>query len=164
MNRVLLVALALACASTAALAQTAAPVTTVDVPWSGWLTGALSYIAPLAVTALAGIATKAIYQVAPMARLVLTQNRVEQLGTAVTQYAINAIDGATKDGKLTIPVGSAVIAKAVQRGIDAAPAAALKAAGGPNGLAEIVFRKLNLVDEANAANTLAPAQAAIAAK
>lgn len=110
------------------------------------------------------MATTAIYRVFPMARLVLTQQRVEQLGNAVTQYAINAVGEATKDGKLSIPVGSAVIAKAIQRGIDAAPEAAMKAAGRPQGLAEIVFRKLNLEDGATAANTLAPALAALPAK
>ncbi|AWB21262.1 hypothetical protein DA075_10345 [Methylobacterium currus] len=46
--------------------------------------------------------------------------------------------------------------EAVQRAVDAAPAKALEAAGGEAGLAEIVFRKLNLEDDANEHNTLAP--------
>jgi hypothetical protein len=61
-----------------------------------------------------------------------------------------------KGQALTIPVGSAVIAKAVQRVVEAA--------GGPNGVAELVFRTLHLQDGATAADTLAPAQAAIVAK
>ncbi len=71
--------------------------------------------------------------------------------------------GAVKEGKLSINVGSQVIAKAVQRAVDAAPAKALEAVGGQAGLAEIVFRKLNLEDGANERNTLAPVIAALPA-
>ncbi|KQT08537.1 hypothetical protein ASG40_11710 [Methylobacterium sp. Leaf399] len=92
----------------------------------------------------------------PWAALFLTQRRVEQMANAVTEYAINAVPGAVKDGKLSINVGSEVIAKAIQYAVDAAPAKAIEAAGGESGLAKIVFRKLNLEDAATEANTLAP--------
>ncbi len=68
-----------------------------------------------------------------------------------------------KEGKLSVNLGSQVIAKAVQRAVDAAPAKAIEAAGGQAGLAEIVFRKLNLEDGANERNTLAPVIAALPA-
>lgn len=166
MTRIILAALALACAfsSPALAADLVQSGTTVTLPYGEWLVALGNTASALLLPALAGMATTAIYKVFPMARLVLTQQRVEQLGNAVTEYAINAVGEATKDGKLSISVGSAVIAKAVQRGIDAAPAAAMKAVGGPQGLAEVVFRKLNLEDGATAANTLAPVIAALPAK
>ena len=58
-------------------------------------------------------------------------------------------------------IASAVIAKAVQRALDAAPSKVIAAAGGPQGIAERVFRTLHLEEGATAANVLAPALAAI---
>ncbi|GJD85915.1 hypothetical protein [Methylobacterium haplocladii] len=49
-----------------------------------------------------------------------------------------------------------MIARAVQRALDQAPAWLIRAAGGPTGLAEKIFRGLTLEEAANAGNTLKP--------
>ncbi|QRE77258.1 hypothetical protein [Methylobacterium aquaticum] len=85
------------------------------------------------------------------------------MANAVTEYANNAVPGSVTEGRLSINVGSQVIAKAVQRAVDAAPAKAIEAAGGQAGLTEIVFRKLNLDHDANEHNTLAPVIASLPA-
>ena len=169
MNRIVLAALALACAfsSPAFAAEVVAPVTVapaVILPWGDWVVAIGQTLTSILLPILVGLAGRAIYQVAPWARLVLTQTRLEQMTKAVTDYALNATEGVVKGQALTIPVGSAVIAKAVQRALDAAPKAVLTAAGGPNGVAELVFRTLHLEEGATAASVLAPAQAAIVAK
>ena len=170
MTRMLmLAALALACAfsSPAFAAEVVAPVTVapaVILPYGDWIAAIGQTLTAILLPVFVGIASKAIYQVAPWARLVLTQARLEQMTKAVTDYALNATEGVVKGQALTIPVGSAVIAKAVQRAVDAAPKAVVSAAGGPNGVAELVFRTLHLEDGATVANTLAPAQATIVAK
>ena len=79
-------------------------------------------------------------------------------------YATNAVDGAVKGQQLTIPVGSAVIAQATQRVLDQAPSWLLKAAGGPKGVAEKVFRVLHLEPGSTAATVLAPVLAALPPK
>lgn len=164
MTRMIFAALALACAfSSPALAQ-AAPATSLEVPWGTWLSNGLLAVSTVAVPIVSGYAVQGIRQVAPWASLFLSNARVESMVQNVTNYGLNAIDGAAKGKVLTVPVGSAVIAKAVQRGIDAAPAAVVKAAGGPQGLAERVFRTLHLEEGANAANTLAPALVGIPVK
>jgi len=161
MIRTYIVALALACAlSSHAFAAEA--VTAVAIPWGEYIVSGGQLLSAILLPVLVGLVSRAVYQVAPWARLVLTQARLEQMTRAVTDYALNAVEGAARGQVLTIPVGSAVIAKAVQRAVDAAPKAVVAAAGGPNGVAELVFRTLKLEDGANAGNTLAPAQAALA--
>lgn len=169
MTRIILAALALACAFSspvfAAEVVAAVPTTpAVILPWGDWVVAIGQTLTAVLMPILVGLAGKAVYQVAPWARMFLTQARLEQMTKAVTDYALNATEGVVKGQALTIPVGSAVIAKAVQRAVDAAPKAVVSAAGGPNGVAELVFRTLHLEEGATAANTLAPAQAAIVAK
>jgi hypothetical protein len=168
MTRIVLAALALACALSspafAAEVVAAAPVTAVVLPWGDWIVAIGQTLTSVLLPVLVALLGKAVYQIAPWARLFLTQARLEQMTKAITDYALNATEGVVKGQALTIPVGSAVIAKAVQRAVDAAPAKVVEAAGGPNGVAELVFRTLHLQDGATAANTLAPAQAAIVTK
>lgn len=160
-----LAALALACACSPAMAQAVAtaPADTTSVTLSAapWISLLQEIIVTLVIPAVSAVLIQAIRKTYPWAALFLTQKRVEQMANAVTEYAINAVPGAVKEGKLSIPVGSAVIAKAVQRAVDAAPAKALEAAGGEAGLAQIVFRKLNLEDGADEHNTLAPVVASL---
>lgn len=171
MTRMLtLAALALACVfaiSPTFAAEVVAPVPVapaVIIPWGDWVVAIGQTLTSVLLPVLVALLGKAVYQIAPWARLFLTQARLEQMTKAITDYALNATEGVVKGQALTIPVGSAVIAKAVQRAVDAAPAKVVAAAGGPNGVAELVFRTLHLQDGATAANTLAPAQAAIVAK
>lgn len=138
-------------------------VTRVTLSAAPWIELVREIVITAVIPAIAAYAIQAIRKVYPWAALFLTQSRVEHMANAVTEYAINAVPGAVKEGKLSVNVGSQVIAKAVQRAVDAAPAKALEAAGGQAGLAEIVFRKLNLEDGANEDNTLAPVVASLPA-
>ncbi|WP_058619258.1 hypothetical protein [Methylobacterium indicum] len=140
-----------------------ADTTRVTLSAAPWIELVREIVITAVIPAVAAYLIQAIRKVYPWAALFLTQARVEQMANAVTEYAINAVPGAVKEGKLSINVGSQVIAKAVQRAVDAAPAKALEAAGGQAGLAEIVFRKLNLEDGANEDNTLVPVVASLPA-
>ncbi|BAQ44414.1 hypothetical protein [Methylobacterium aquaticum] len=140
-----------------------ADTTRVTLSAAPWIELVREIVITAVIPAVAAYLIQAIRKVYPWAALFLTQARVEQMANAVTEYAINAVPGAVKEGKLSVNVGSQVIAKAVQRAVDAAPAKALEAAGGQAGLAEIVFRKLNLEDGANEDNTLAPVVAGLPA-
>lgn len=154
-RKVLLAALALACAifcigfpvaafaSEAQFARelivraaevvTAPAATAVVLPWGDWIVAIGQAVTAVLLPILVGLISLAVYQVAPWAMLFLTQKRIEQMAEAMTDYALNAVGGVAKGQQLTIPVGSAVIAKAVQRAIDVAPAKVIAAAGGPQG-------------------------------
>lgn len=129
----------------------------VILPWGGMVVAAAqaatSLLVPVAITA----ATAALARIAGPLRVLVTAALVERLVRNVGDYAVNAVDGAVRDRVLTVPVGAAVIARAVQRALDQAPAWLVAAAGGPEGVAEKVFRSLPLEAAATAANTLAPA-------
>lgn len=168
MTRMLpLAALALACAASSPALATevaaevaVAPGTAVILPWGAWLvafgTAAQAVLAPLLTALVAGT----IAHFAPMLAYVVSKAVVEGMVRRVTDYALNAVAGAAKGRVLTVPVGSAVIAAAVQRAADQVPGFVVRAAGGLPGIAERVFRRLALEDRATAANTLAPALAA----
>ncbi len=114
---------------------------------------ATTVLLPLAVTAAGAAAAR----IAGPLRFLVTTTLVERLVRNASDYALNAVAGAVRGRSLTIPLGSAVIARAVQRALDQAPAWLIDAAGGPTGLAEKIFRGLTLEEAANAGNTLTPA-------
>lgn len=140
-----------------AVAPAAAANADVTLPWGDVLAAAIqglgSLLVPLAVTAL----TAALARIAGPLRVLVTDSLVERLVRNAGDYAVNAVAGAARGRTLTVPVGSLVIAGAVQRGLDAAPRWLIRAAGGVDGLGEKVFRSLPLAEEATVANTLAPA-------
>lgn len=133
------------------------PVASVILPWGDAVVAlaqaVTSVLLPLAIAA----ATAAIAGIAGPLRVLVTATLVERLVRNVADYGVNAVAGAVRGRTLDVPLGSAVIARAVQRGLEQAPAWLIAAAGGPAGLAGKVFRSLPLDPEATAANTLVPA-------
>ncbi len=132
----------------------------VVLPWGDWIVGFATTAQAVLTPLLVALATGLIARFAPLLGYVLSKSVVEGMVRRVTDYALNAVAGAAKGQVLTVPVGSAVIAAAVQRASNQVPGFVVKAAGGLPGIAEKVFRRLALEDRATAANTLAPALAA----
>ncbi|MGW9822543.1 hypothetical protein ACUXK4_005139 [Methylorubrum extorquens] len=170
MTRMLpLAALALACAASAALAAEVATVgdKAVTLPWGDWLVAlAVSLREPILTILLPIIAAyviQAIRKVYPWAALFLSQRRVEMMLEAAVGFGLNAVNGAAKGKTLSVNVAVPVIAKGTQYVIDTAPAAVIKAAGGADGIAARIFRKLDLDDHASEAAVLVPAQEQVAA-
>lgn len=112
-----------------------------------------------AITALSGIISVAIGIYVPWAKSVATQQRIQMAGEALAEYAIKAVPNSVKDGKVTVNLGSEVVATAVAHGMNVLPAKVIKAAKGGGGLAAVVFRILNLEDGASKQNVLDPAVA-----
>ncbi|WP_232629173.1 hypothetical protein [Methylobacterium sp. Leaf118] len=163
MTRILLAALALACVCSPALAETVTvngqPV--VVLPWGDYIAAlAVALREPILTILLpivAGYVIQAIRRVYPWAALFLSQRRVEMMLEAAVGYGLNAVQGAAKGKTLSANVAVPVIAKGAQYVIDSAPPAVIKAAGGADGIAARMFRKLDLDDHANEANVLVPA-------
>ncbi|KQQ13787.1 hypothetical protein ASF59_20080 [Methylobacterium sp. Leaf121] len=157
MTRMLpLAALALACVASPAFAAELGTIgdTAVILPWGDWLV-ALAQMAgqillPIVLPLLAAYVIQAIRKTYPWLALVLTQERLEQMGRALTDYGLNAIEGAAKGKTLSVDVGSRVVAAGVQRGLETVPPAVIKAAGGAEGIAKIIFRQLPLETGASA--------------
>lgn len=129
----------------------------VILPWGDTLVGAAQAITSVLLPVAIAAATAAVARAAGPLRFLVTNTLVERLVRNVGDYALNAVSGAVKGRTLTVAVGSVVIARAVQRALDQAPAWLIEAAGGPEGLAAKVFRSLRLEEAAHADNTLAPA-------
>ncbi|MFD6316926.1 hypothetical protein [Methylorubrum thiocyanatum] len=152
------------CVSSGALAAEVATVgdKAVILPWGDWLVAlAVSLREPILtilIPIIAGYAIQAIRKVYPWAALFLSQRRVEMMLEAAVGYGLNAVNGAAKGKTLSVNVAVPVIAKGTQYVIDTAPPAVIKAAGGADGIAARIFRKLDLDDAASEANVLVPAQ------
>ena len=80
--------------------------------------------------------------------MVRTEIAEQWLGRAI-DGAYNAVDGATRDRLLTVELGNAVLARALQDMIDNAPAWLVTWLGGEAGIRRAILRRLDL--EAKAA-------------
>ncbi|GJD58413.1 hypothetical protein [Methylobacterium dankookense] len=129
----------------------------VVLPWGAWLVAFAEAVQAVLSPVLVALVTGLVARFVPLASYVISRSVVEGVVRHVTDYALNAVEGAAKGQVLTVPVGSAVIAAAVQRAADTVPGFLIRAAGSLPGLAETVFRRLDLEPAATAANTLAPA-------
>jgi hypothetical protein len=158
MHRIFLAALALACVCSPVMAVEIATVggTAAIVPWGEWVIAIAQTALYALLPILAVLLGDAIRKVAPWATLFLTQARLQQMVAAVTDYALNAVEGAAKGKTLSVPVGSAVIAAGIQYAIDNVPARVIAAAGGPEGVARLIFRQLRLEEAADEGNVLVP--------
>lgn len=125
--------------------------------WGDAAAAAAQGLASLLLPAAIAAATALVARLAGPLRFLITNTLVERLVRNASDYAINAIAGAVRGQTLSVPLGSAVIAKAVQRALEQAPSWLVAAAGGRAGIAEKVFRALPLEEAATAANTLKPA-------
>ncbi|MCP1535487.1 hypothetical protein [Methylorubrum extorquens] len=138
----------------------------VILPWGDWLDAlAVSLREPILTILLPIIAAyiiQAIRKVYPWAALFLSQRRVEMMLEAAVDFGLNAVNGAAKGKTLSVNVAVPVIAKGTQYVIDTAPPAVIKAAGGADGIAARIFRKLDLDDHASEAAMLVPAQEQVA--
>lgn len=148
--------LALAILLSAGTAQ-AAEAPAVVLPWGAWLVTFAETLQTVLSPLLVALVTGLLARFMPLASYVVSRSVVEGMVRRVTDYALNAVEGAAKGQVLSVPVGSAVIAASVQRAADTVPGFLIRAAGGLPGLAETVFRRLDLEPGATAANTLAPA-------
>jgi hypothetical protein len=164
----LLAALALACVVSSALAAEVATVgdKALIVPWGDWLVAlAVSLREPILtilIPIIAGYVIQAIRKVYPWATLFLSQRRVEMMLEAAVGFGLNAVQGAAKGKTLSANVAVPVIAKGTQYVIDTAPPAVIKAAGGADGIAARMFRKLDLDDNASDPSARGPRASAAA--
>lgn len=110
----------------AAMAQaTPAPTTEVTVPWGSWVSNALDVALPLFLTALTGVATYVVgAYVPPWLKAIAgtaAQARVNQVLEKAVMSAVAQTKGAVLNKRLTIPVGSEVLARAAQYAVNQAP-------------------------------------------
>ncbi|GJD51065.1 hypothetical protein OPKNFCMD_3816 [Methylobacterium crusticola] len=149
----------LCCTSVAALA---AP-TAVALPWGDWIALAGRELLPAVSTVLVAVVTWAVHRYVPLLGAFVSQALVERLVGNALAYALNDLEGAAKGKVLSVPLGSAVVASAAQRAVDAGLPWLVKQAGGPAGIAEKAFRSLHLEENATAAAVLGPALAQLKA-
>jgi hypothetical protein len=173
MTRFLLAALALACLAVSLVlplaafaAEAVASNTALPLPWGQWLGDLaqagfnvfLILLPPLAAWAAQAIRKRYIW-----AGLVLTQTRLEQLATALAEHGLSAVKGAVKGKQLNVELGSRVVAAGLGRGAEAVPRLVWEQAGGAEGVAKLILRKLDLDEEADERNVLGPALASFEA-
>ncbi|BDL42413.1 hypothetical protein ACWFZ6_19250 [Methylorubrum extorquens] len=135
--------------------------------WGDWLVAlAVSLRDPVVTIFLpitAASITWAVRKVYPSAAVFLSQRRGEMRLERAVSYRRKAVNGAARGKTLLVNVAVPVIAKGTQYVIDTAPPAVIKAAGGADGIAARIFRRLDLDDHASEATELVPAQEQVGA-
>ncbi|MCJ2011216.1 hypothetical protein [Methylobacterium sp. J-076] len=149
--------LAAFCLAAPSAALAAGTAETIGIPWGEWLTTALSGASAVLVPLAAAAVTAGVARVAPWAGAVLTRERIEAAIRAGADYGQNAVAGAVRGRTVGVAVGPAVVAAGTRHVLANAPAAVVRRAGGPEGVATRIFRALPLDAEGSAETVLAPA-------
>ena len=140
----------------------AAPASALVIPWGTWVLElahiASAILVPLAVTYIGVLARRA----SPFLSVFLTNALIDRMVNLAVDFALQAIEGAAKGKTLSVAVAPAVVQLGAQRAIDSTLPWIVRKAGGPSGIAERVFRQLNLEPDASAHNVLQPALDALA--
>lgn len=118
----------------------AAETTSISVPVGSWISEAGIFIGPLLAAAALWLVRKLPAQIAS----ILIAARVDQLLQKAIDYAINSVAGAAKDKALSVDVGSAVVAQAVQYAIDHGPGWMIGWMGGADMIREKIIARLNV--------------------
>lgn len=129
-----------ALAPSLAMAQAAPATTTVAVPVGDWLTDTAAFLGPL----LAAVVLWMIRKLPPQVAALLMSMRVDQLLNKAITYAINSVATATHDKPLTLDVGNAVVAQAVQYAIDHGPSGLIDWMGGTEKIRQKIIARLNV--------------------
>lgn len=111
----------------------------------------VSEVAHIASTLITPVALFLLAKMTGPAGLFLRTFLGETLIRNAVDYAVNATEGAAKGKTLSVPVGSAVLAQAVQYALDQGAPWLVKTLGGPDGIRDKVFRSLHLDEAASAA-------------
>lgn len=162
MNRVLL-ALALACVCSPAVAAGIGEIgrEPVVIPFGDWIVAiantASEVLKPILMPILVGAIVAGINKVAPWGMLLLSQQRIELMADAALNYGLNAVRGAAKGKTLSADQAREVIRVGTEYVTRAAPAKVVEAANGVQGIAQRVFRKLDLDGDGHVLNVLIPA-------
>jgi hypothetical protein len=119
--------------------------TAVTLPIGDWVQQAKDFIAPFILAVIAWLMRKLPAHIVD----ILKTMKAEQLLAKAVDYGLNAVAGAAKDKVLSVSVGNAVIAQAVQYAIDNGPGWLIKWLGGEEAIAAKIIARLNL--DANAA-------------
>ncbi len=139
----------------------------VILPWGDRLVAPAVSLCDPVLTILPPIITasiaRAIRKVYPWAALFLSQRPVEMRLEQAVGFSRKALNGPAKGKTLSVTVAVPVIAKGTQYVIDTAPPVVIKAAGGADGIAARIFRKLDLDDHASEATEFVPAQEQVGA-
>lgn len=159
----LALALALAGRVAPAFAEAAVAVSepALVIPW-GDMVALIVQVLNAALVPIAGVyvgkaVNSALKAYAPALAQILTNRLIDRMIRLAIDFALQAVEGAAKGRTTTVTVAPAVVAVGAQRALDSSLPWIVNAAGGPQGIAERIFRQLDLEPAASAETVLAPA-------
>lgn len=145
-------------ADTVTVTATAPAPAAINVPYGDAIKWVFDNFNTLIITVILALVARVVALLpGPIGTLVNTLLTEQVLKRAI-DYGINAVEGATSEGELSIPVGSAVLANAVNKVLASSPSWLINWMGGTDGISAKIFARLHLVSNATVA-TIAPAAA-----
>ena len=129
----------------------------VVLPWGDWIAqgsrAAFEILAPLIVAFVSG----GLVKLFPALSQFITNALIDRMVRLAADYALNAVAGAAKGRTVSVDAGSDVVAIGAARAVNSTVPWVVAQAGGTKGIAERLFRHLDLAPEASNQNVLAPA-------
>lgn len=122
---------------------------TITIPYGTWIHDALGIARDVSLAAAPLVIAWLGRELPSYVAFILRTKIAEQWLSRAIEGAYNAVDGATRDRLLTLELGNAVLARALQDMIDNAPAWLVGWLGGETGIRRAILRRLDL--EGNAA-------------
>lgn len=177
-RKLMLAALAFACLAVSILIPVAAfaQVTTtptvspaVVIPYGEYVVAVAQLVGDILVPLVSTVVLGLLARFYPMVRMLVSEALVERTLRKWFDFGVNATTGAVKDSTVTVPVGSEIVANALQRAVNRADVNAvskwtMEQAGGPEEVANKLFRLLKLDAGAKASDIVAPALVALPTK
>jgi hypothetical protein len=171
----LLAALAFACLAVSILVPVAAfaQVTTtptvspaVVIPYGEYVVAVAQLVGDILVPLVSTVVLGLLARFYPMVRMLVSEALVERTLRKWFDFGVNATAGAVKDNTVTVPVGAGIVANSLQRAVNRADVNAVSKwtmdqAGGPEEVANKLFRMLKLDRGATASELVASALASL---
>lgn len=120
--------------------------TNIVVPWGAWLSDLASTLGVL----IFGVITWGLRKLPANIVAILKTVQAEQLLQKAIDYGVNATAHAAKDETLTVPVGNAVIASAVEYAVQNGAPTVVRWLGGENGIVQKIIARLDIEPAAEA--------------
>lgn len=147
----------------AVVAQPATDTAVVTVPYGTWLTSGAAGIQEIVVSIVMAVIAFACRKLPAAIGTVLKSILTQQLVERAIAFGMNTVTGAAKDKVLSVPVGNAVLANALNYVLEHAPAWFVKWTGGEAAIRDHIIALLPVAPDASLANATPTATDPVAA-
>ena len=149
--------------TTATIAQPATDTAVVTIPYGSWLTSAAAGIQEIVISVVMAVIAFACRRLPAAVGTVVKGILTQQLVERAIAFGMSTVAGAAAGKSLSVPVGNAVLANALNYAVEHAPGWFMKWAGGEQAIRDHIIALLPMEQDASLAQATPTAVAATVA-